>query len=308
MTCPSLNFTKTFKRYVFVSRWQVDEAQNGILLTLNNLVGVNPRSNFTNPDIEFIFILLAKLKQVIDLKNFQESGLIFNAIMKTAEKLLPDKIKFSTFELKVNVQVLYMKMLQFNDNSTFRQSKILPANFVQQCRDCCIHLLAKTTPGTVHDSLVMEEMVATLLNLGEFEYLLSRSGDKRWRPLELACYLCALVLHFREKQPLPPTEFKKIFKSLEDILINVAQSGSVGGKKIRLDVPTSSGSTYDFDRRLVSGFISKLHHPDVTDLIKAFLVSCFNSSVTDSAHAIQCELVRSLLFTQFAFSLIKGTK
>lgn len=114
-------------------------------------------------------------------------------------------------------------MLQFNDNSVSRLAKVLPPNFKQQCRDCFVHLLAKTTPGTIHDCLVMEEMVATLLNLGEFEFLLSRSGDKRWRPLELACYLCALVLHFREKQQLQPMEYKKTFKSLEDILINVAQ-------------------------------------------------------------------------------------
>jgi hypothetical protein len=82
-----------------------------------------------------------------------------------------------------------MKMIHLNDTSIFRPSKVLPGNFVQQCRDCFVHLLAKTTPGTVHDCLVMEEMVAALLNLGEFEFLLSRSGDKRWRPLELVSML-----------------------------------------------------------------------------------------------------------------------
>ena len=31
----------------------------------------------------------------------------------------------------------------------------------------------------------MEQTIATLLNLGEFEFLLSIGGDKRWRQLEL---------------------------------------------------------------------------------------------------------------------------
>ena len=84
-------------------------------------------------------------------------------------------------------------------------------------------------------------------------------------------------------------EYKKTFKSLEDILINVAQTG-IGAKKSR-DLPPSAGNNYDFDKRLIVGFITKLHHPDVSDLIKAFLVSCFNSSVTDSSQAIQCNLV-----------------
>jgi hypothetical protein len=53
------------------------------------LAGFNPRSNVSNPDIEFIFILLSKLKQMIDVKNLNESSVIFSAIMRVAaEKLL----------------------------------------------------------------------------------------------------------------------------------------------------------------------------------------------------------------------------
>ena len=266
------------------------------MLTLNNFAGINPRSAVTNPDIEFIFILLAKLKQLVNLKIYAESPVLFSSILRLAgEKILTDKSKFSNLDFKVNVQVLYLKMLQFNDNSVSRQAKVLSNNFVPQCRDCFIHLLATTTPGTVHDCLIMEEMIATLLNLGEFEFLLSRSGDKRWRSLELACYVCALVLHFRGKQALPPMEYKKTFKSLEDILINLAQNSISIGKKSRMDAPNPTGSCYDFDKRIVSAFISKLHHLDVSDLIKAFLVSCFNSSIADSAQAIQCDLVRDSL-------------
>ena len=199
-------------------------------------------------------------------------------------------------------------MLQFNDNSVSRQAKVLSNNFVPQCRDCFIHLLATTTPGTGHDCLIMEEMIATLLNLGEFEFLLSRSGDKRWRSLELACYVCALVLHFRGKQALPPMEYKKTFKSLEDILINLAQNSISIGKKSRMDAPNPTGSCYDFDKRIVSAFISKLHHLDVSDLIKAFLVSCFNSSIADSAQAIQCDLVRDSLLNIIWRSILLTVK
>ncbi len=53
------------------------------------MAGFNPRSNVSNPDIEFIFILLSKLKQMIDVKNLNESSVIFSAIMRVAaEKLL----------------------------------------------------------------------------------------------------------------------------------------------------------------------------------------------------------------------------
>jgi len=274
--------------FIVFFRWQVDEAQNGLLLALTNLSGPGARGG---PDSDLVFILLAKLRQLVDLKCYNDSPAFFNSILRYAgEKMRMDKQKMSTIEIKINVQVLYMKMLQFGDTKLTREEKLLPVNFVQQCRDCFGHLLATTTPGTTHDSLIMEQMIATLLNLGEFEFLLARGSDKRWRQLELACHLASLVLHFRSKCVLPPPEFKKVFKSLEDILIKVAQSG-IGVKKSR-DMPPSAGSNYDFDKRFIVSFISKLQHPDVTDLIKAFLVSCFNSSVTDSTQSIQCDLVR----------------
>lgn len=186
------------------SRWQVDEAQNGIQLSLSNLAGTGPRGG-VGPDSDLIFVLLSKLKQLIDLKSYNDSPAYFDAISRHArDKMRIEKQKMGTIDIKINVQILFVKMLQFNDPKLSREEKLLPTDFIQQCRDCFTHLLTNTTPGTVHDCLIMEQMIATLLNLGEFEFLFSRGNDKRWRQLELAFYISSLILYFRGKNVLTP--------------------------------------------------------------------------------------------------------
>jgi len=44
------------------SRWNIDEAQRGVLLAAASLVGSGPRAQ--GPDCDYPMILLAKLKQV----------------------------------------------------------------------------------------------------------------------------------------------------------------------------------------------------------------------------------------------------
>ena len=50
-------------------------------------------------------------------------------------------------------------MLQFGDPKLSREEKLLPLNFVQQCRDCFAHLLKTTTPGKfLHEQTTVRDI------------------------------------------------------------------------------------------------------------------------------------------------------
>jgi len=68
-------------------------------------------------------------------------------------------------------------MLHFNDPNAPGEEKRFPAVFVSQVRESFNVMLATTDSSSPHDRVIMEEIIATLLNLGEFEFVMTTGKD-----------------------------------------------------------------------------------------------------------------------------------
>jgi hypothetical protein len=68
-------------------------------------------------------------------------------------------------------------MLHFNDRNAPREEKLLNTVYTAQVKESFNVMLATTDSSSPHDRVIMEEIVATLLNLGEYEFILTQGKN-----------------------------------------------------------------------------------------------------------------------------------
>jgi hypothetical protein len=95
--------------------------------------------------------------------------------------------------------------------------------FTKDVKECFDKLTAITNGNEGH-SQVFEMVVVTLLNLGEFDFILSRS-DKCWNLIRLASLISSAVMNFHRKY-YSTGEFKETCRALADIILPVLQQSN----------------------------------------------------------------------------------
>ena len=139
-------------------------------------------------------------------------------------------------------------------------------------------------------------LVATLLNLEQFEYIISRS-DKSWNMLRLASLISAAVINFHRKH-YSTSEFKETCRSLADILLPVLQQSSKRSSSSR-----EINSREAQDKLWIKRLLKRIHSPQVLSLLCAFFVTYYNSINEDASLEIQCELPLLPLTVNSSFSI-----
>jgi integrator complex subunit 8 len=237
------------------------------------------------------------------------------------------------------MQVLYTKMLQFGDerydleqavdenkkkmkSGSSNTNSTLASELSKQLKECLI-FLAESAQGNVLSIQIgsiylLETAFVTLLNLGEFEFVLGSCGKEgagpsgklyRFRNLvQIVSLVSSAVLHIQNQQKqlqagsrLNTTnaanranaeDFKKTCRGLSDILLPCVEVSLTATKRGRggSDVgsnPNKATKDSASARAWLVRFLKRLNHPEILTLLASFFISVYNMTVEDSSHEIQ---------------------
>lgn len=148
---------------------------------------------------------------------------------------------------------------------------------------------------------MVEQTFVTLLNLGDFDFILSKCKDKqqlnlrRRNLIHFSGLLSAAVTHLHGRSSAAGgggsgQDFKKTCRGLADFLLPTVQSNP--STKRSRDIPNKNEGTHSSSetRYFIARFINKLDNPETLTLLGGFFVSIYNSAVEDSSHEIHSEL------------------
>lgn len=140
-------------------------------------------------DTNYLFILMAKLKQLVDLKAYDETSIFYSTIEKHVGSSCTDKRQANILLQHVRMQVLYTKMLQFGDerydleqavdenkkkmkSGSSNTNSTLASELSKQLKECLIFLAESAQENVLGIQIgsiyLLETAFVTLLNLGEF--------------------------------------------------------------------------------------------------------------------------------------------
>lgn len=135
-------------------------------------------------------------------------------------------------------------------------------------------------------SQVFEMLVATLLNLEEFDYILAKTDRCHFNMVRLASLISSAVIHFQRKH-YNAGEFKETCRSLADIILPVLQQSNQGLKR---SAGNGRNSENHAEKQWIKRLLKRLHSPQVLSLLAAFFITYYNSINEDASLEIQCEL------------------
>lgn len=226
-------------------------------------------------DSDYVFILLVKAQQLTQMQLFEESMDLLTA----TEKLFNDK----PWSADKNKAMNYLQMLKINLKMTeYQESKgqIVENDFIPEVKECFEKFLTNANEA---QSQVFEMLVATLLNLDQFEFILKQSG-KSFNMIRLACLISSTVLNFHRK---PHTsDFKETCRSLADIILPVLQQNPQKRSRDR----DNQNQVANQEKAWIKRLLKRIHSPQVLSVLCAFLVTYYNSTNEDALLEIQCEL------------------
>ena len=275
-----------------VLRWHLDD------LTIVQAAG-------RTIDSDYIFVLLAKVQQLTQMKAFEESKVLLTA----AERVINDKpwsnekAKALHF-LQLQKASLAMSEYQNSKGVGLEESDLdsLKAE-VKECFDNLIKLDSSVASASATQSQVFEMTVATLLNLDQFDFIVQRSDKCYLNMVRLASLISSLVCKFH-KNYYNTGEFKENCKALAEVLLPVLQqqglkrSAGGGSNKSGADNATGGG-----DKQWIKRLIRRLHSPQILSMLCAFFVTYYNSINEDATLEIQCELPPLPLTVNSSFSI-----
>ena len=181
-------------------------------------------------DSNYVFLLMAKANQLIELKAYDETFVFYSAIEKHVVNTCTDKRQANIIMQHIRMQVLYTKMLQYADEkfniqqgpdenkkktkSGQSNNSILPTELSKQLKECIL-LLAENAQENVFGIQIgsiylLESVFATFLNLGEFEFVLGLCAKEgagangklyRFRNLvQISSLISSAILHLQNQQ------------------------------------------------------------------------------------------------------------
>ena len=287
-------------------------------------------------DSNYIFILLAKAHQLIELKAYDDAANFYSAVEKHVLNSCSDKRQANIIIPHIRMQILYTKMLQFADDKSNLQtgmdeskkiksiqpstSRPLPSELAKQIKDC-IFLLAENAQENIFvikigSVYLLETAFVTLLNLGEFEFVLGSCASEgigpngklfRFRNLvQISSLISSAILHLQSQQKqlqsgsrlngnanaANAADFKKTCKGLTEILLPCVQSSITATKRGRggndlASNPNKPSKDTNSVKAWFVRFLNRLYHPEIMTLLASFFISVYNTSVEDSSHEIQ---------------------
>jgi len=229
---------------------------------------------------DYVFILLVKVQQLTQMKDFEESMALVTAVERlfNDKPYGPEKAKAMYY---LNILKVNLKMTEYNESKGLNMEEEDMESFVKDVRDSFDKMTSMSNANEAH-SQVFEMLVATLLNLEQFDFILSRS-DKCWNMVRLACLISSAVINFHRKH-YNTGEFKERCRELADIILPVLQQSSKRSANRELQSRESQ------EKQWIKRLLKRIHSPQVLSLLCAFLVTYYNSIGEDASLEIQCEL------------------
>ena len=236
-------------------------------------------------DSDFVYVMLAKVQQLIRAKVFDESKILLTATERVIndKPWSNDKAKATHF-LQMHKAALAMKEYQNSKGQRLEEEDL--NKLVTEVKDCFDNLI-KAGIGNVNQtqSELFELTVATLLNLEQFEFISQRSSVYgNINMVRLASLMSSAVCKFHKKY-YNTGEFKENCKALAEILLPVLQHQ--GMKRSSMG---SSKAADASEKQWIKRLLRRLHSPQVLSMLSAFFVTYYNSINEDASLEIQCEL------------------
>ena len=242
-------------------------------------------------DSDYIFVLLAKVQQLTQMKAFEESTVLLTAAKRVIEDKPWSKEKSDALQfLQLQKASLAMNEYQNSRGQGLEDSDIAKLTAeVKECFDNLInppHQSASATQSAAQ-SEVFEMTVATLLNLEQFEFIAQRSDKCPYNMVRLASLISYLVCKFHKKY-YNTLEFKDKCKALAEVLLPMLQQQGLKRSSSSHKGESHSGSGND--KQWIKRLIRRLHSPQILSMLCAFFVTYYNSINEDASLEIQCEL------------------
>ena len=282
-------------------------------------------------DSNYVFILMAKANQLVELKAFEEAITFYNSVARHVENSCSNKQQVNLIKQHVNIQILYTKMLQladernsiqlnFDENKKklkFHSNTALSLDLSNKLKEYVIFIAANCQENIFHIQIgsfhLLETAFVTLLNLGEFDFVLGSCrkegagpGGKLYQFRNLVNIISLIssgILHIRNQMKQSQSgsringnsanasdvaDFKKTCKGLYDILLPCVQTSITAPKRGRSgnDINSNANKT-SRDKSWYLRFIKRLYHTEILTMLASFFISIYNASVEDSSHEIQ---------------------
>ncbi len=248
-------------------------------------------------DADYAYVLLVKIKQLGAMKAFDE----IEPLMTALERLFNDKPwsteKALTMQYLSTQKALWRMEEYHEDKGDIDKDDL--ADLTKEVKEAFDQLLKTMANGGADPSSghVFEMAVVTLLNLGEFDFILERSRDKGWNLIRLASLMASMVVSFHRKLYNTP-EFKQYCKTLADMVMPVLQQVKkyFNSKKIvTLNVlilfqgtkRSARDSNKDSqEKQWIGRLLRRIHNLDVLGLLCSFFITYYNFTTEDTE--IQC--------------------
>ena len=143
---------------------------------------------------DYIFILLVKVQQIIQMKDFEESMSLLAAV----ERVFNDKpwsIEKTEAVKYLNLLKVQLKMTEYQDCQGHNMEDV--DDFIKDVKQS-FDQMTNISNANEANSSAFEMLVATLLNLEQFEFILSRS-EKNWNMVRLASLISSATVNFHRK-------------------------------------------------------------------------------------------------------------
>ena len=283
-------------------------------------------------DSNYVFLLMAKANQLVELKAFEEAITFYNTVAKHVDNSCSNKQQASIIKEHISIQIMYTKMLQLADErnniqllgtdenkkrvKSFSNSALqlevsnkLKERVIFIAANCQEHIFGIQI-GSVH---LLETAFVTLLNLGEFDFVLASCRKEGAGPggklyqfrnlVNIASLISSCILHIRNQVKQLQSgsrlngnlanandlaDFKKTCKGLYEILLPCVQTSVTATKRGRGGNDLSSNANKSSrDKAWYLRFLKRLNRTEVLTMLASLFISIYNASVEDSSHEIQ---------------------
>ena len=282
-------------------------------------------------DSNYVFILMAKANQLVELKAFDEAVNFYTSVSRHVENSCSNKQQANIIQQHINIQILYTKMLQLADERynilltsddnrrklKYCSNSALSLELSNKLKECVIIIAANCQENVFHIQLgsfqLLETAFVTLLNLGEFDFVLGSCRKEGAGPggklyqfrnlVNIASLISSGILHIRNQikqtqsgsrlngnlaNASDAVDFKKTCKGLYEILLPCVQTSVTATKRGRGGNDISGGASKSSrDKSWYLHFLKRLHHTEILTMLASFFISIYNASVEDSSHEIQ---------------------
>lgn len=253
-----------------VARWAASEATSQI------------NSSLIDPNLAFTF--LSKISQLVRMEAFTEASALYSYLerqVQVGSKAVSSPSSAFAQRLAFQNLLCSMQLYLLVEPASSAAGSFDHETFAQQCESSLDQALDSSDPR------VMETVLGTLLNRGEFDLLLSRCNEKRWRiMMQFSGLLSTMAMNALGRRVLTPSDFKKTCRAMAELTMPCVQGG---GTKRSASSANSTSEALETKHSMLR-LIGSLKHPDLLSVLGAFFVTLYNSAIDDRVKEVVSEL------------------